>query len=77
MLKMELLKGFPTVLVEFWDFCRVNSLRTQPYVTAWHERYREDGLRVVGVHSGGFPPSEDTDEVARRSASAWGSSTRS
>ena len=62
MLKMELLKGSP-VLVEFWDFCRVNSLRTLPYVQAWHERYREDGLRVIGVHSGGFPPSEDTDEV--------------
>ena len=27
------------VLVEFWDFCRANSLRTLPYVRAWHERY--------------------------------------
>ena len=31
------------VLVEFWDFCRINSLRTLPYVTAWHERYAEHG----------------------------------
>jgi hypothetical protein len=62
MLKMELLKGSP-VLVEFWDFCRVNSMRTLPYMKAWHAKYREDGLRVVGVHSAAFPPSEDTDEV--------------
>jgi hypothetical protein len=43
------------VLVEFWDFCRVNSLRTLPYVKAWHERYADDGLRVIGVHTPGFP----------------------
>ena len=33
------------MLVEFWDFCRPNSMRTLPYVRAWHERYAEDGLR--------------------------------
>ena len=37
-LRMDKQRGRP-VLVEFWDFCRVNSLRTLPYVTAWHERY--------------------------------------
>ena len=51
------------MLVEFWDFCRVNSLRTLPYVSAWHERYAEAGLRVVGVHASGFPPSADADAV--------------
>ena len=42
------------MLVEFWDFCRPNSLRTLPYVKAWHERYAEAGLRVIGVHCPGF-----------------------
>ncbi len=42
------------MLVEFWDFCRPNSLRTLPYMKVWHERYGPDGLRVVGVHSPGF-----------------------
>jgi thiol-disulfide isomerase/thioredoxin len=51
------------VLVEFWDFCRVNSLRTLPYLKAWHERYAEAGLRIIGVHTGGFPPSRDDDLV--------------
>jgi hypothetical protein len=51
------------VLVEFWDFCRINSLRTLPYVKRWHERYGERGLRVIGVHTGGFECSRDADAV--------------
>jgi hypothetical protein len=47
------------VLIEFWDFCRVNSLRTLPYVKAWHERYAGDGLRVIGIHTGGFLPARE------------------
>ncbi len=51
------------MLVEFWDFCRPNSLRTLPYVKAWHERYGEQGLRVIGVHCPGFDPSREEDAV--------------
>ena len=40
-------RGRP-MLVEFWDFCRPNSMRTLPYVKAWHERYAADGLRMSG-----------------------------
>ena len=63
-LRMDKQRGRP-VLVEFWDFCRVNSLRTLPYVQAWHARYADLGLRVIGVHTGAFGPSRDEDEVAR------------
>jgi AhpC/TSA family len=52
------------VLLEFWDFCRPNSIRTLPYVKAWHERYERDGLRVIGIHSSGFEPSQDPEAVA-------------
>jgi hypothetical protein len=62
MLRMDQQRGRP-VLVEFWDFCRVSSLRTLPYLQAWHERYAEAGLRVVSVHSPGFEPSRDEDAV--------------
>ena len=55
-------RGRP-MLVEFWDFCRPNSLRTLPYVKAWHERYREQGLRVIGVHCPGFEPSREEQAV--------------
>jgi len=57
------------MLVEFWDFCRPNSMRTLPYVKAWHERYSPAGLRVIGVHSPGFEVSRVeravTDAVRR------------
>jgi hypothetical protein len=53
------------VLVEFWDFCRVNSLRTLPYLKAWHERYFDAGLRVIGVHTGGFAPARSEENVRR------------
>lgn len=52
------------MLIEFWDFCRPNSIRTLPYLKAWHARYADRGLRVIGVHSPGFQPSEDPDAVA-------------
>jgi len=55
-------RGRP-MLVEFWDFCRPNSMRTLPYVKAWHERYAPAGLRVVGVHCPGFEPSRGEQAV--------------
>jgi thiol-disulfide isomerase/thioredoxin len=59
---MDQQRGRP-VLVEFWDFCRPNSIRTLPYLKAWHERYASAGLRVIGIHSAGFEPSSDVSEV--------------
>ena len=61
-LRMDQQRGRP-VLIEFWDFCRPNSMRTLPYVKEWHERYAGDGLRVIGVHASGFEPSSDADAV--------------
>ncbi len=61
-LRMDQQRGRP-VLVEFWDFCRPNSIRTLPYLTGWHERYAPEGLRVIGIHSSGFAPSAHTDAV--------------
>jgi hypothetical protein len=61
-LRMDQQRGRP-VLIEFWDFCRVNSLRTMPYLKAWHERYAD--LRVIGIHTGGFEPSRDEDNIRR------------
>jgi hypothetical protein len=61
-LRMDKQRGRP-VLIEFFDFCRVQSLRTLPYVRAWHDRYAQDGLRVVSVHAPGYPPGRDEDAV--------------
>ncbi|HEY2571352.1 MAG TPA: DipZ protein [Solirubrobacteraceae bacterium] len=55
-------RGKP-MLVEFWDFCLPNSMRTLPYVKQWHERYADAGLRVIGAHSPGLDVSRDEDAV--------------
>jgi hypothetical protein len=63
-LRMNTLMGRGAVLVEFWDFARVNSLRTLPYLKEWHERYSDEGLRVIGVHTPGYSFGRDRDTVA-------------
>jgi AhpC/TSA family len=62
-LRMDRQIGRHAVLLEFWDFARINSLRTLPYLRAWHERYREAGLRVIGVHSPGYSFGRDSEVV--------------
>jgi hypothetical protein len=64
-LRMDRLLGRHAVLVEFWDFARINSLRTLPYLKEWDERYREWGLQTIGVHSPGYTFGRDRDVVAR------------
>ncbi len=62
MLRLDQQVGRP-LLIEFWDFCRSNSLRTLGYIRGWHERYGAAGLRVVSVHAGAYPPSQDPAQV--------------
>jgi hypothetical protein len=64
-LRMNTLMGRGVVVVEFWDFARINSLRTLPYLKEWHARYHDEGLRVVGVHTPGYSFGRDRDTVAR------------
>ena len=71
-LKLHEQRGRP-VLVEFFDVCRVSSLRTLPYVKAWHARYEGDGLRVVSVHCPGFEASAIPTPCATPSR-GWASS---
>jgi thiol-disulfide isomerase/thioredoxin len=51
------------VLVDFWTYTCINWLRTLGYVRAWHEKYRDQGLVVVGVHTPEFPFERDVDNV--------------
>jgi hypothetical protein len=70
-LRMDKLLGQHGVLVEFWDFARINSLRTLPYLVAWHERYADLGLRVIAVQSPGYSFGRDP-EVATRALARLG-----
>jgi thiol-disulfide isomerase/thioredoxin len=53
------------VLVEFWTYTCINWLRSQPYVRAWAEKYKDQGLVVIGVHAPEFPFEKDIDNVRR------------
>jgi thiol-disulfide isomerase/thioredoxin len=53
------------VLVDFWTYTCINWLRTLPHVRAWHERYRDQGLVLVGVHAPEFSFEQDIDNVRR------------
>jgi thiol-disulfide isomerase/thioredoxin len=51
------------VLVDFWTYTCINWLRTLGYVRAWAEKYVDQGLVVVGVHTPEFPFERDIDNV--------------
>src|SRR6476646_11330441 len=51
------------VLVSFWTYTCINWLRSQPYLRAWAEKYRDRGLVVVGVHSPEFGFEKDLANV--------------
>lgn len=52
------------VLYDFWTHSCVSCLRTFGHLRAWHERYRPDGLVVIGVHTPRFAFEEDPAGVA-------------
>jgi thiol-disulfide isomerase/thioredoxin len=58
----EALRGH-VVVVEFWTYTCINWLRTLPYVRAWAEKYRDQGLVVLGVHTPEFSFERDVDNV--------------
>ena len=51
------------VLVDFWTYTCINWLRTLGYVRAWAQKYEDQGLVVVGVHTPEFPFERDIDNV--------------
>ncbi|THD64453.1 redoxin domain-containing protein [Phenylobacterium sp.] len=67
-LRAQDLRG-KVVLVNFWTYSCINSLRVLPYVRAWAEKYRAEGLVVVGVHTPEFEFEKDLANVRRASAS--------
>jgi hypothetical protein len=62
-LRMTKLVKRYAVLVEFFDFARVNSHHTLPYLREWHARYHPHGLRVIGVHCPGYSFGVDPELV--------------
>jgi cytochrome c biogenesis protein CcdA/thiol-disulfide isomerase/thioredoxin len=63
-LTAEQLKG-KVVLVDFWTYSCINCLRAIPYVKAWAEKYKDQGLVVIGVHSPEFAFEKNVDNVKK------------
>ena len=63
-LDAQALKG-KVVLVDFWTYSCINCLRTLPYVKAWAEKYRDQGLVVIGVHAPEFAFERDVGNVTK------------
>lgn len=63
--QMSALTARGPVLVHFFDFAQLNSVRALPYRTAWDRRYREHGLTTLGVHSPRHPFTGDAEAIGR------------
>jgi hypothetical protein len=50
-------------LVNFWTLTCINWLRQEPYVRAWWQAYRDDGLIVIGVHTPEFSFEHEIDRI--------------
>ncbi len=61
-LSMQALKG-KVVLVDFWTYSCINCLRTLPYIRKWHDKYKDRGLVIVGVHTPEFAFERKTGNV--------------
>lgn len=57
--------GKKIILVDFWTYSCINCQRTTPYLNMWHEKYKDKGLVIVGVHTPEFEFEKKYDNVAQ------------
>lgn len=63
-LTADALRG-KVVLIDFWTYTCINWLRTAPYIRAWADKYRDQGLVVIGVHAPEFEFEKNLSNVRR------------
>ena len=63
-LAMESLRG-KVVLIDFWTYSCINCIRTLPFLRQWHDRYADEGLVIVGVHTPEFEFEKLYDNVVQ------------
>ncbi len=47
-------KGKKVVLIDIWTYSCINCQRTLPYIKAWYDKYKDEGLEIIGVHTPEF-----------------------
>ncbi|MDX1608246.1 MAG: redoxin family protein [Candidatus Spechtbacterales bacterium] len=60
---IEELIGKKVILVDFWTYSCINCQRTFPYLNNWYEKYSEEGLEIVGIHTPEFDFEKDYENV--------------
>jgi len=55
--------GNQVVLIDFWTYSCINCQRTMPYLRAWHKKYKDHGLTMLGLHSPEFEFEKDPENV--------------
>ncbi|PSN16839.1 redoxin [filamentous cyanobacterium CCT1] len=53
------------VLLQFWTFGCINCQRTLPALVGWHQRYADQGLKIIGVHTPEFAYERDVNNIRR------------
>jgi thiol-disulfide isomerase/thioredoxin len=61
--KLSDLIGKKIILLDFWTYSCINCIRTLPYLTSWYQRYKDQGLVIVGIHTPEFDFEKDINNV--------------
>ena len=67
---LEELRGDKVVLIDFWTYTCVNCIRTLPFIKEWHDKYKDEGLVIVGVHAPEFE-FEKLEENVKMAVDEW------
>lgn len=62
-LTISSLMGKKVVLVDFWTYTCINCIRTIPYLNSWYQKYKDQGLEIIGIHTPEFSFEKDYDNV--------------
>ena len=68
---LEDLRGDKVVLIDFWTYTCVNCIRTLPFIKEWHDKYKDAGLVIVGVHTPEFE-FEKLEANVKMAVEEWG-----
>ncbi len=63
-LELRELKG-KVILIDFWAYSCINCIRTLPYLKSWDQKYRDQGLVIIGMHSPEFDFEKDYNNVKK------------
>jgi thiol-disulfide isomerase/thioredoxin len=55
--------GKKVILMDFWTYSCINCQRTLPYLTSWYDKYRDQGLEIIGVHTPEFEFEKNKENV--------------